>query len=78
MFLKNDQEIFYEDLYFPDLHVSGIDIPPVCPLLPFLSILFRICDSRASETWSPERFMVALRRLLKCHPFHPGGYDPVR
>ncbi|MEN6370142.1 MAG: membrane protein insertion efficiency factor YidD [Thermotogota bacterium] len=32
----------------------------------------------AIETHGPFRgSWLALRRLLKCHPLHPGGFDPV-
>jgi len=34
---------------------------------------------QAVKTYGPWRGAgLALWRLCKCHPFHPGGYDPVR
>lgn len=32
----------------------------------------------AVETFGPGKgLLMAIWRILRCHPFHPGGYDPV-
>jgi putative membrane protein insertion efficiency factor len=55
-------------------HTFSILLGPCCRFYPS-------CSSYASL--SIQRFgiwkgsLLAVRRLLKCHPFHPGGYDPV-
>ncbi|MDA0747284.1 MAG: membrane protein insertion efficiency factor YidD [bacterium] len=39
------------------------------------------CSQYAHECFQQHPFFIAFylsaRRLLRCHPFHPGGYDPV-
>lgn len=48
--------------------------PPSCRFIP-------TCSSYAMEAidtyGAAKGSWLALRRLLKCHPFHAGGYDPV-
>jgi putative membrane protein insertion efficiency factor len=54
----------------------------ISPLLPAACRFYPSCSCYAIE--SIEKYgvgrgsLLALRRLAKCHPFHPGGYDPVR
>lgn len=52
---------------------------------PFLSPCCRFFPScsdyaiLAIERHGPFRgLLMAILRLLRCHPLHPGGYDPVR
>lgn len=48
--------------------------PPSCRFYPSCS-----CYTRSAILkYGPFKgFILGVKRLLKCHPWHPGGYDPV-
>lgn len=51
------------------------------PLFPPSCRFFPTCSNYAIEALSlysvPRGLYLIFRRILRCHPFHPGGYDPV-
>jgi uncharacterized protein len=50
-------------------------LPPACRFIP-------TCSEYATEAFEKKKFgravWMTMVRILKCNPFHPGGYDPVR
>ncbi len=48
--------------------------PPTCRFTP-------TCSAYALEAVTKHGAIkgsfLSIKRILKCHPFHPGGYDPV-
>ena len=64
--------LFFLRLY--KRYVSPL-FPPACRFVP-------TCSEYAIEAFEKKTFLAAagltVVRILKCHPFHPGGYDPVK
>jgi len=49
-------------------------LPPSCRFAPTCSQYAH----QALEKHGPWKgVLLTARRLIRCHPFHPGGYDPV-
>jgi putative membrane protein insertion efficiency factor len=49
-------------------------LPPTCRFTPSCSQYAKVALNRYGLFHGT---FLALKRLLKCHPFHAGGYDPV-
>jgi putative membrane protein insertion efficiency factor len=53
----------------------------ISPLLPPACRFYPTCSQYAIEALDKYGFLkgslLSLKRILKCHPFHSGGFDPV-
>ena len=53
----------------------------ISPMFPPRCRFYPSCSQYALEAVQKKGAIkgswLALKRILKCHPFHPGGYDPV-
>ena len=49
-------------------------LPPACRFEPTCSVY---AMGAISKHGALKGSWLAFRRLMRCHPFHPGGFDPV-
>ncbi len=67
------RNIFLLSIRLYQFFVSSIT-PPSCRFYPTCSEYSYLALKKYGVL---KGLCLTIRRLLKCHPFHPGGYDPV-
>lgn len=66
------------------LAISAIKIYQkfISPMFPPACRFFPTCSQYSADAIAQygiiKGIYLGIRRLLRCHPFHPGGYDPVK
>ncbi|MBI5025183.1 MAG: membrane protein insertion efficiency factor YidD [Nitrospirae bacterium] len=54
----------------------------ISPFLPNTCRFYPTCSSYSLDALEQYGFLkglwLTLKRIAKCHPLHPGGYDPVK
>ena len=55
-------------------YLSGLKSSPSCRFIPTCS---EYALQAVEKYGALKGSYLAIRRILKCHPFHKGGYDPL-
>ncbi|MGB9822268.1 membrane protein insertion efficiency factor YidD [Thermodesulfovibrio sp.] len=53
----------------------------ISPLMPPACRFYPTCSEYAEQAikkYGVKGILLVIKRILKCHPFHRGGYDPLR
>ena len=68
-------------LSLPILFLISVYRKLISPMLPPSCRFYPTCSAYAYEAVSKygpgKGSWLAIRRILRCHPLNPGGYDPV-
>jgi len=67
------KKIFLACIRFYQKFISPM-LPGSCRYIPTCSAY---CYEAISKYGALKGGWLGLKRILRCHPFHPGGYDPV-
>lgn len=76
-------KVSYPERPMKTLAIALIRFYQMCisPLIPPRCRFYPTCSQYALEAVQKYGFLkgsyLATKRILKCHPFHKGGYDPV-
>ncbi|MGV8059572.1 MAG: membrane protein insertion efficiency factor YidD [Smithellaceae bacterium] len=75
MFRKIAVKIFVAIIRFYQICISPFFFTPCCRFYPSCSEY----AIGAIQTYGPVKgSFLGMKRILRCNPLHPGGYDPVK